>query len=205
MKKTLQEAAEWRMLSLLFECPSPEWRRQVAELAAEIQDASLRAAAEQALAEAAEGGYHSLLGPGGPAPAREVSYHDTIQLGYLISELTSYYAAFSYQPLTVEALDHVSVEAGFIGYLRLKEAFALANSDAVHAAIAADAARGFVDDHLSHIAQPLAGSLSNSGVPYLAMAGEALLERVGGSRTLPVIPVLAPEACCVDSTFDCGV
>lgn len=201
----LRQSAEWRMLGLLFECPAPEWRRQVAALAGEIQDADLRAAAEQALLEAAEGDFHSILGPGGPAPAREVSYHETIQLGYLISEVTAFYTAFAYQPLTVEALDHVSVEAGFVGYLRLKEAFALANSDVDRAGLAADAAKSFVDEHLSHVAQPLAASLAESGVHYLAMAGEALLKRVGAPRTLPVIQPLAPEACCVDSTFDCGV
>ncbi len=201
----LQEAAEWRMLGFLFECPTEHWRKQIGALAPEIQDAGLRAAAEQAQIESTEGDYHSIVGPGGPAPAREVSYHDTIQLGYLVSELTSYYQAFSYLPSTMEALDHVSVEAGFLGYLRLKQAFALANGEAERAAVVADAAKRFISDHLSYVAQPLAASLAQSGVGYLASAGEALLARVGPPRTLPVVQSLDAAACCVDSTFDCGV
>ena len=201
----LREAAEWRMLGLLFECPGSQWREQVHALAREVADPLLRTAAETALEEACEGDYHSIFGPGGPAPAREVSYQETIQLGYLISELASYYGAFSYQPATVEALDHVSVEAGFVGYLRLKEAFGVANGQFEPAAVARDASKSFVNDHLSCVAKPLALSLAASGVAYLAAAGKALLARVGPPRTLPVIQSLPPAADCIDSTFDCGV
>ena len=201
----LREAAEWRLLGMLFECPGQNWRAQVRALANAVADPLLRSAAETAMEEACEGDYHSIFGPGGPAPAREVSYHETIQLGYLISEVTSYYEAFSYHPVTAEALDHVSVEVGFIGYLRLKEAFAAANGEFGAAGLAKDAAKRFVIDHLSCVAQPLAASLAASGVAYLAEAGSALLARVGPPRTLPVIQSLAPAAECADSTFDCGI
>lgn len=201
----LREAAEWRMLGLLFECPGPQWQAQVRELAADVADPALRSASEAALTEAWEGDYHSIFGPGGPAPAREVSYHETIQLGYLISELTVYYSAFSYNPVTQEALDHMSVEAGFVAYLRLKEAFAVLSGDTEAAEVARDAASGFINDHLSCVAQPLAKSLAASGVAYLAAAGAAMLARVGPPRTLPVIQSLAPVPDCVDSTFDCGI
>lgn len=201
----LRDAAEWRMLGLLFECPGPRWKAQVGALAPEVGDDALRAAAIAAIAEACEGDYHSIFGPGGPAPAREVSYHETIQLGYLISELTSYYNAFAYHPATEEALDHVSLEVGFIGFLRLKEAFAVANGESEAAAVARDAATAFINDHLSCLAKPLALSLAASGVAYLADSASVLLARVGPSRTLPVIQSLAPVPDCVDSTFDCGI
>ena len=64
----LGEAAEWRLLGLLFECPLPNWREQMDALAAEVVDADLKAAAEAARLEASEGLYHSIFGPGGPAP-----------------------------------------------------------------------------------------------------------------------------------------
>jgi hypothetical protein len=44
------------------------------------------------------------------------SYHQTVQLGYLLSELQAYYSAFAFQPLTNEPPDHVSVETGFIAF-----------------------------------------------------------------------------------------
>ncbi len=200
----LRDAAAWRLLGLLFECPTPPWREQVQSLAKEIPDERLKVVAQRACAEATEGDYHSILGPGGPAPAREVSYHDTLQLGYLVSELTSYYDAFAYRPMTEEALDHISVEAGFVGYLRLKEAFALSAGDSDAAGLAADAAKAFIGDHLSYLAQPLAASLSESGVEYLSLAGQVLLARVGPCRTLPVIANLAGEAFCTEAGFECG-
>jgi nitrate reductase assembly molybdenum cofactor insertion protein NarJ len=200
----LREAAQWRMLGLLFECPSDHWRKQIAALATEIEDEDLRAAAEQAQTQAAEGAYHSILGPGGPAPAREVSYHDTLQLGHLLSELASYYGAFSFEPTTVEALDHISVEAGFVGYLRLKQAFAEANGETERAEVAAETADAFLKDHLAYVAQPFARALSGCGVPYLALAAKALLARTGPSPALPVIQTPGADAQ-EDSTFDCGL
>lgn len=175
----LREAADWRLLGLLFECPSANWRHQVEGLASETADAELCAAAQQALQDATELLYHSVFGPGGPAPAREASYRESLQLGYLMSELNAFYEAFAYRPATPEAPDHVSVQIGFIGYLRLKEAFALASSDAGHAAVTAEAAARFIGEHLSVLAEPLATALRNSGVRHLELAGAALLRRVG--------------------------
>lgn len=200
----LQQAAEWRLLSLLFECPTEGWRNQVAAVSSEVADPDLRAAAQHALAEASEGLYHSLFGPGGPAPPREVSYQDSVQLGLLMSELSGYYEAFAYRPATPEAADHVAVETGFVGYMRLKEAYALACAGAQHASVTAEAARRFIEDHLGRLAEPLAPALRASGVPYLALAAEALLRRAGRPRKaqhphgLEVLPEV--EGC----AFDCG-
>jgi len=200
----LGEAAEWRLLGLLFECPLPNWREQMDALAAEVVDADLKAAAEAARLEASEGLYHSIFGPGGPAPGREISYRDWAQPGYLLSELTGYYDAFAYQPAILEAPDHVSVETGFIAYLRLKEAYARTGSDDEHAAVTSEAAQQFITEHLSAMTEPLARSLEHSGVEYLALAGKALLARVGSPREKPFrqnLPVLSADE---DSEFACA-
>lgn len=200
----LREAAEWRLTGLLFECPSPQWREQVISLAAEVEDAELKAAADAAQQEASEGLFHSIFGPGGPAAGREISHRDWAQPGYLLAELASYYEAFAYQPATREAPDHVSVETGFIAYLRLKEAYAVANSDDEGAAITGEAARQFINEHLSMLAEPLARSLEHSGVQYLALAGRALLARVGPRREKPPrqnLPVISDND---QSEFACG-
>ena len=194
----LEEAASWRLLGLLFECPSARWQEQVAALAGEVGDAELRAAAEAA-AEASEGLYHSIFGPGGPAAPREVSYRNSVELGYLLSEIESYYAAFAFRPETTEAPDHIAVEAGFIGYLRLKEAYALAGGDHERAAVTASAARTFIEEHLGAIAGPLAAALSQSGVRYLELAGKALARLAGAKTDAVLLPVLAD-----DGTLECG-
>lgn len=203
----LREAAEWRLLSLLFECPSPNWSEQVESLAAEVTDADLKAAAEAARLEAGEGLYHSIFGPGGPAPGRELSYRDWAQPGYLLSELTSYYNAFAYHPdqvAIVEAPDHVSVETGFIAYLKLKEAYAESIADSEHAAVTREAAQQFINEHLSTMTEPLTASLEHSGVEYLALAGKALLARVGPKRDQSLkhnLPILAVDE---EAEFACA-
>jgi nitrate reductase assembly molybdenum cofactor insertion protein NarJ len=207
----LRQAAQWRLIGLLFECPSGAWRDEVAALADEVDDALLRSAAAHALDEASEGLYHSTFGPGGPAPPREVTYVKAIQLGSLLAELASFYQAFAYQPVTRESPDHVSVEAGFIGYLCLKEAYAVTRGDEEQASITAQAAAAFVRDHLSAVAEPLAAALEVSGLEYLSETSRALANRVGpppapdethaGGRMLPVIqPFDDEEEISCDST-----
>jgi nitrate reductase assembly molybdenum cofactor insertion protein NarJ len=199
----VKEAAEWRLISLLFECPSPGWGEQVTMLMKEVADVELQSAAHDALEEAGEGLFHHAFGPGGPAPAREATYHQTVQLGYLMSELQAYYNAFAFQPVTAEAPDHVSVEAGFIAYLKMKEAYALTCQDEERASTAAESAQRFIEDHLTNLALPLAERLEGSGIGYLAMASAALLRRVGPPRVAPSpLPILQDEL--PEGAFACG-
>jgi nitrate reductase assembly molybdenum cofactor insertion protein NarJ len=192
----LRAAAEWRLLSLLFSCPAGDWHAEVAALASEVADEQLKAAAEAAQAEASEGLYHTTFGPGGPAAAREVSYLRSTLSGQFMAELCGMYEAFAYQPASDEPPDHVAVEADFVGYLRLKEAFAQSRGEEQHAAVTADAAQRILDEHLSAIAEPLARSLAASDISYLAGAAAALLQRVGPPRhatpaTADSLPVVA--------------
>lgn len=200
VRALLQEAAEWRLIGLLFECPTGPWREEIAALARDVDDPLLRSAAALATEEASEGLYHSTFGPGGPAPPREVTYVKAIQLGSLLAELAAFYEAFAYRPATRESPDHVSVESGFVGYLRLKEAYAVTRGDGEHAAVTAEASATFLRDHLSAIAEPLAASLGASGLVYLAETARALADRVGpppaaagaSPQTGRVLPVIQP-------------
>jgi nitrate reductase assembly molybdenum cofactor insertion protein NarJ len=173
------EAAEWRLLALLFEYPGHEWRRQIAALASEVSQPELDTAAEAAQREACEGLHIALFGPGGPVSLREVTYLGGVQLGYLMSELSAIYDAFGYQPQTAEALDHLSVEAGFLSYLKLKQAYALECGDAEHAALVSEAAADFAKQHLAMVAEPIARALENLAPEYLVHAGGFLVERIG--------------------------
>jgi len=185
----LRDAARWRLLGRLFECPSEAWRRDVATLAREVDDADVRAAAEGSLLTATEGQYHSVFGPGGPAPPREVSYHDTIELGSLMAGLAGYYNAFGYHPATSEAPDHVAVEVGFMAYLRFKEAYAVAAGDAEHASTTAQAAAQFRADHLAMYAARLAAVLADSDIDYLVQASTLLVKCAGARPPRTRLPV----------------
>lgn len=201
--RLLRDAAGWRLLSLLFECPRGDWFRQVEALAAETDDPDLREAAGDARTQASEGLYHAVFGPGGPVSPREVTDLGGVQLGYLLSELGAYYEAFAFRPHTDEPHDHVSVEASFMGYLCMKQAFALASGDDEAAAITQDAAAGFRAEHLSAIAPRVAGALQSGTVPYLAAAGRALLARVGPPPRIP-LRLVPPGDDDADADVMCG-
>ena len=180
-ERLLHEAGAWRLIALLFECPRPGWQGQVAALGLESRDPRLRSAAEAAQVEASEGLHHSLFGPGGPVSPREVTYAGGVQMGYLLSELRAYYAAFAFRPDTTEPDDHLSVEAGFMSYLGLKQAYATASNSEEHARVTADAAARFKVDHLARMVEPIARALEGGGPPYLVLAAQALFERVGAA------------------------
>jgi nitrate reductase assembly molybdenum cofactor insertion protein NarJ len=179
LKPFLTEAAEWRLLALLFEYPAGEWRQQVQALAADVTHPDLCCAAGTALQDASEGLHLAFFGPGGPVSLREATYLGGVQLGYLMSELSAQYGAFGYKPSSTEPQDHLSVELGFLSYLKLKRAYALAYGDLDHAAIAEEAAAKFVKDHLSLVAEPVANALERLAPDFLVQAGRYLLDRIG--------------------------
>ncbi len=200
----LREAAEWRLISLFFDCPTGDWFEQVDALGKQVSDKHLKRAAKLAQKQASEGLFHSIFGPGGPAPGREVSYRGWVQPGYLLSELSSFYDAFSYKPVTSEVPDHVGVETGFIAYLRLKELYGLECGDKESADISLKASCTFIDEHLSKFVEKLSKLLAASGIDYLALAGSALFDRVGPDRDKPkqiFLPVLEDDDA---SMFECG-
>lgn len=201
----LRDAVEWRMISLLFDCPRGDWFRQVDELGRQVTDKKLKKAAKAAGKEASEGLFHSIFGPGGPAPGREVSYRGWVEPGYMLSELSAFYKAFSYHAGSGEVPDHIAVETGFIAYLRLKELYARESGDDESAAITADAASRFTAEHITKYAQKLKKLLAASGLEYLQLAGEVLFERVGPDKDKEIktfLPVLEDAE---DSLFECGV
>lgn len=199
----LRDAAAWRLLGRLFECPSGAWRAEIQALDLELGDERLHAAVESALAEASEGLFHSVFGPGGPAPPREVTYHESLELGSVMSSVTGYYGAFAYQPATTEPPDHVAVEVGFLAYLRTKQAFALMAGDAERAALAAEAADRFKEQHLSLVATRLARHLAAAPASYLAMAGRILRARIGPAPGPVRFPVIQPFEDDDGSEFRC--
>jgi nitrate reductase assembly molybdenum cofactor insertion protein NarJ len=206
VRDRLRDAATWRLLGRLFECPDATWQGDIDALAREVSDEDLLAAVTAAAGVATEGQYHSIFGVGGPAPPREASYHETVELGSLMSELAVYYEVFGYRPQLAEPLDHVAVEAGFVAYMTLKQAYAEARGDQEQADAAARATSRFVADHLAMLATPLADILATSHLDYLARASRVLAGRVGPSpatRRLPMLRTIATDD--EGSDFACAV
>jgi TorA maturation chaperone TorD len=178
----LRDAAEWRLLSVLFEYPGEGWRERLTSIVQDVHDERLKQASDAALIQASPGMHHSIFGPGGPVSPREASYTNGVQLGYLLSEISAFHDAFGYTPESVEPADHISVQAGFIAYLRLKQAYALTCGEDDKASITAEATSDFIREHLARMATPIAAALEPVAPEYLVVAGLALAERSGPAR-----------------------
>jgi nitrate reductase assembly molybdenum cofactor insertion protein NarJ len=145
-------AATWRLASLLLERPRPEWHREIAKLSLEVREQELSSAAGAAH-NATEEVYHTLFGPGGSVSPREASYCGFEDPAGVMARLTTFYRAFSFQPRREEPIDHIAVEAGFVGYLFLKQAYAQIRDDLESAAVTEEARRRFVSDHIQRCAR----------------------------------------------------
>ena len=150
-QRLVAQAASWRLASLLLERPRPKWKDAIDVMLPEVSDRKLLSFAEEA-EQASEENYHRLFGPGGTVSPREVSYCGFEDPGRLMAELQSFYHAFSYLPHREESIDHVSVEAGFVGYLFLKEAYASKRGDSAAAEITKSARARFMHEHFSRCA-----------------------------------------------------
>ncbi len=188
----LAEAAEWRLLALLFSRPRSGWREEVESLAREVSDPALRETAGLAR-DAQEGPYHALLGPGGAASAREVAYCGWSDPGRLLAKIAAQYEAFAFTPQSEDPADHLSVEADFVAYLLVKEVHAAALGEEEAAAVTREARESFLAEHVSALARGLAGRLAN-GPGYLTGAARALTERVAHvpERPIPTTPCADP-------------
>lgn len=201
----LREAAEWRLLGLLFEYPSEAWREQLAALLPDVAEESLRELGRAALVQASPGQHHALFGPGGRVPVREAVCQGGVQFGYLLAELAAYYGAFGYRPsATAEADDHLAVELGFLAYLKMKQALALVTGDADAAAVTAEAAARFTRDHLCVVAEPAARALAVHAPDYLAAAGQCLVERAGPAPRSAFPPAALPDTQEDGEELTCG-
>ncbi len=177
VNELMSEAAAWRLMGLLMERPRPGWNEELDTLAREVVDPSLRAAVEAARG-ASEGTYLGLLGPGGFISPREVAYRPMDDPGKILADLAGFYEAFAFVPQAEDPIDHIAVEAGFVAYLRMKEAYALARGDEEAVETTAESLNHFLDSHLGAFVESFVRSLEPSGVPYLIATAHAILRKV---------------------------
>jgi nitrate reductase assembly molybdenum cofactor insertion protein NarJ len=169
-------AAEWRLLSLLLSQPREGWHEEIAAVASEVSDAALRDGARAARG-AGEGAYHALLGPGGPASAREAAHAGFGDLGRILADLEARYAAFGFAPAD-EPGDHLAVLCGFVSYLYLKEAFAGARGRADEALVSREERTRFLAEHVSVAGRGFAARLPDGAPEHLRAAAAALAARL---------------------------
>jgi nitrate reductase assembly molybdenum cofactor insertion protein NarJ len=175
-RRAMADALNWRLIGLLLERPRSGWIEEAEALAAETRDTELRDAVRAARG-ATEGTYLSLFAEGGFVSPRETTWRHWEDPGQILADIAGFYEAFAFRPCAEDPLDHIAVEAGFIGYLCLKEARALAHGEEESAETTASARRRFIADHLGHFAEEWAERISATGVPHLSAAAQAIAER----------------------------
>ena len=178
-RRWLEVAGEWRLLSLLFQNPTRETRRELSRLAHEGSrklGPLAREWAETPCKEAEEE-FQLIFGPGG-VPAVESSYDPNALAGRgpLMADIAGFHEAFAYKPSRppAEVPDHIAVELDFLSYLAFKNAFARSRNKTADAGITAKAYASFLEDHLRTWLHPFRQRLDQAGSPFYARAALAV-------------------------------
>ncbi|MCK6545723.1 hemerythrin domain-containing protein [Myxococcota bacterium] len=176
LKRALERATLCRALSRALALPSRDLAAELVGLAAALggeEAARLRHLAACASTEPGtpelETVWHRTLGAGGACRAAESDYQPWRTIGgkgAILGDVAAFYSAFAFDPTVElrESPDNVAVQLSFLGWLHLKEAYALEHGLAEEVEICRQAAERFTDDHLA---------------PWLEVFTEKL-EEVGG-------------------------
>ncbi len=175
-RAALAEAARWRILGLFFERPREGWREELKSLVGESGDEALRALSREIL-ESDEGSYLRLLGPGGAVSPREVAWRPREDPGQVLADLRGFYDAFAFTPRTEDPPDHIAVAAGFMAFMKMKEAYCRSTGDEEAMLIVSKGLRSFRENHLDAFAAALAERLADAGCSPLARAASLMVER----------------------------
>jgi nitrate reductase assembly molybdenum cofactor insertion protein NarJ len=180
LKETLARASAWMFASLALQPPTAESRAileaLIPSLPSSLQTAAARIAAFRL--DDWEPEYFSVLGPAG-CPACESSYERAAQAsrGPMLADISGCYQAFAYAPDVREVPDHASVEAGFLGYLAMKIAFAEHAGQEDAAEIAREAYAAFQRDHVGRWFDDFRDALAETG----SAQASAIAEFLGGA------------------------
>ncbi len=219
----LGRSACCRVLSLLFSPPCAGGLADLRALARLLPGGGSARLEELAATDpdALHAEYHRVLGSSGQVPVCESDHGGTDpgRKGALLADAAGYYGAFAFDPSSelAECPDHVSVQWGFLGYLALKEALALARCEEDRAAVCREAATSFHANHVEtwfQIFLERVGQVSPDGFlgKAAALAGELWPTLAFASvppdplRVLPPIPEgagLPPTCCCGEDEADC--
>jgi TorA maturation chaperone TorD len=182
-RRWLDVASGWRLLSLLFQSPTRELRRELNRLTTEGPKKLAPLAREWAETprQEAEAEFLTVFGPGG-IPAVESSYDPNALAGRgpLLADIAGFHEAFAYRPARPPAAvpDHIAVELDFLSYMAFKTAFAVHARRRDESKVAAQAYERFLEEHLCTWVGAFRERLQRSASPFYARAALSVAQMV---------------------------
>lgn len=201
-RAALASASLCRALSLAFRAPGEDLAAELRALAASLAEPErgrVLALAERVTPDH-EVDYHRVLGAGGSCPCAESDHLPWRTIGgkgAILGDVAAYYRAFAYHPEVEErdSPDRLSIELGFLGWLHLKEAFALSEGRAADARVCRDARESFTEEHLATWVDVLVDRLEASeGETFFGEAARVLRASLAFEPRAPVSPARGPDA-----------
>jgi hypothetical protein len=193
VREALSSAAEWYLIGMLFERPGRHRLDQLQVVSTEIVDPQLQEAARDLLVLTEET-YLQLFGPGGAVSPREVAYIGWQDPGKILAQLEMLYESFSYRPRREDPVDHVAVEAGFVSYLYIKEAYSQVSANSDAGSVTNDVRKKFIEEHFGLLVQGLHQKLTGGPFSKLLDAMVSRLQGFGFTKPIDAFDDLSPEA-----------
>ncbi|CAG1007605.1 hypothetical protein MYXO_03610 [Myxococcaceae bacterium] len=217
VREGLERAQGWRAIARGFGAPqAPDAIRDDLDSLRSRTRGELAEALTSALAVLAESppdeleaAHERLFGGGGAVPARESAWADARAVAPTeLADVRGFLRAFGLEEKG-EVADHITTECELASVLALKEAWAEAQGWEEEAAVARDAYRVFVEDHLLRWAPRFGGRVAASGLSeFHAAVARILVGFLDGERIRlglePALGVAAGPAPRLSEEMACG-
>jgi hypothetical protein len=178
VEELAEQAGDWRLMRLLLERPSDEWRRRLLTASKETVDPELTSAAQMAQAEGNDYFHEVLFGADGLLTSRESEFRFERDRGALLADLEGMKERFAFSWNGSHPIDHILALVSLMAHIVSMQADAVRDDRIGEALYLEGIAEWLRKGHLAWFTEQIAAALSSTRVCYLSHVAHALEQRV---------------------------
>lgn len=173
-----EQAGDWRLMRLLLEQPSEEWRHKLLAESKDTVDPELSSAVQMAQAEGNDYFHEVLFGDGGLLTSRESEYRFERDRGAILADLEGMKERFDFSWNGSHPIDHILALVSLMAHIVTLQVEAIRGDRVGEALYLEGIAEWLRRGHLAWFTEQIAAALSSTQVCYLSHVAHALEQRV---------------------------
>jgi hypothetical protein len=173
-----EQAGDWRLMRLLLEQPSDEWRQRLLVESKDTVDPELTSAVQMAQAEGNDYFHEVLFGAEGLLTSRESEFRFERDRGAVLADLEGMKERFKFSWNGSHPIDHILALVSLMAHIVTLQSEAVQEDRIGEALYLEGIAEWLRKGHLAWFAEQIASALSSTQVCYLWHVAHALEQRV---------------------------
>jgi hypothetical protein len=173
-----EQAGDWRLMRLLLETPSEEWRQRLLSESKDTVDPELTSAVKMAQAEGNDYFHEVLFGADGLLTSRESDFRFERDRGAVLADLEGMRDRFGFSWNGSHPIDHILALVSLMAHIVTLQSEAVHDERIGEALYLEGIAEWLRRGHLAWFTEQIAAALSSTQVCYLSHVAHALEQRV---------------------------